>query len=32
LSGAIRVLGVDLAWGEGRPGKPANETGLVAVD
>ncbi|MET0578701.1 MAG: DUF429 domain-containing protein [Ilumatobacteraceae bacterium] len=29
---ATRVLGVDLAWGEGRPGRPANETGLVAVD
>jgi predicted RNase H-like nuclease len=31
-AGAVRVLGVDLAWGEGRPGKPANETGLVAVE
>lgn len=28
----MRVLGIDLAWGEGRPGKPPNETGLVAVD
>jgi predicted RNase H-like nuclease len=28
----VRVLGVDLAWGEGRDGKTANETGVVAVD
>lgn len=27
-----RYLGVDLAWGTGRPGRPANETGLVALD
>jgi predicted RNase H-like nuclease len=27
-----RILGVDLAWGEGSPAKVANETGLVAVD
>lgn len=27
-----RVLGVDLAWGQGRPGVPPNETGVVAVD
>jgi predicted RNase H-like nuclease len=26
------VLGIDLAWGEGSSSKPANETGLVAVD
>lgn len=28
----MRVLGVDLAWGQGRPGVPANETGVVAAD
>lgn len=28
----MRVLGIDLAWGEGRAGRPANETGLVVVD
>jgi predicted RNase H-like nuclease len=28
----VRILGVDLAWGEGRGGKPANETGVVAAD
>jgi predicted RNase H-like nuclease len=27
-----RFLGVDLAWGEGGPGRPANETGVVAID
>ena len=27
----MRVLGVDLAWGEGRDGKPANETGVVVA-
>jgi len=25
------LLGVDLAWGEGRPGRPANETGVCAL-
>lgn len=28
----MRYVGVDLAWGEGTPTKPANETGLCAVD
>jgi len=28
----MRVLGVDLAWGQGRQGAPPNETGVVAVD
>jgi predicted RNase H-like nuclease len=28
----VRVLGVDLAWGEGSASKPANETGVVAVN
>lgn len=28
----MRVLGLDLAWGEGAPGRPANETGVVATD
>ena len=28
----MRVLGVDLAWGEGGDGKAANETGVVAAD
>ena len=28
----MRVLGIDLAWGEGTVGRPANETGLVAAD
>jgi predicted RNase H-like nuclease len=27
----VRVLGIDLAWGEGRAGRAPNETGLVAV-
>jgi predicted RNase H-like nuclease len=27
----LRVLGVDLAWGQGRDGVPPNETGVVAV-
>lgn len=27
-----RFLGVDLAWGEARPGRSANETGVVALD
>ncbi|MFZ4894258.1 DUF429 domain-containing protein [Plantibacter sp. Mn2098] len=27
-----RFIGVDLAWGEGSPTKPANETGLVCID
>lgn len=30
--GVARFLGVDLAWGEGGPGRPANETGVVAID
>ena len=28
----MRVLGIDLAWGEGSAGRQANETGVVAVD
>lgn len=28
----MRVLGVDLAWGESAPKRRANETGVVAVD
>jgi predicted RNase H-like nuclease len=28
----MRVIGVDLAWGEGSSQKLANETGLIAVD
>jgi predicted RNase H-like nuclease len=28
----MRVIGIDLAWGEGSTQKLANETGLVAVD
>lgn len=28
----MRILGVDLAWGQGRPGVAANETGVVAAD
>lgn len=28
----MRVLGIDLAWGQGRPGVPPNETGVVVVD
>ena len=28
----MNVLGVDLAWGEGRGGRAPNETGVVAVD
>jgi predicted RNase H-like nuclease len=27
----VRILGIDLAWGLGRPGVPPNETGVVAV-
>lgn len=30
--GAVRVLGVDLAWGEGNAKKAANETGVAALD
>lgn len=26
------MIGVDLAWGLGRPGRPPNETGVVALD
>jgi len=29
---AMRVIGIDLAWGEGLSQKLANETGLVGVD
>jgi predicted RNase H-like nuclease len=28
----VRILGIDLAWGQGRPGVPPNETGVVAVE
>ena len=28
----MRVLGIDLAWGEGRAGRAPNETGLVAAE
>jgi len=28
----LRLLGVDLAWGQGRPGIAPNETGVVAAD
>ncbi|BDZ47941.1 hypothetical protein GCM10025867_01820 [Frondihabitans sucicola] len=28
----MRFVGVDLAWGEGSPTKPANETGLCVID
>ena len=28
----MRVLGIDLAWGQGGPGGAPNETGVVAVD
>lgn len=28
----MRVLGVDLAWGQGRPGVPPKETGVVSVE
>jgi len=28
----IRYLGVDLAWREDQPGRPANETGVAAID
>ena len=28
----MRILGVDLAWGQGRDAIPPNETGVVAVD
>jgi predicted RNase H-like nuclease len=27
-----RYLGVDLAWREAQPGRPANETGVAAID
>ena len=27
-----RFLGVDLAWREDGPGRPANETGVAALD
>lgn len=29
---AMRVLGIDLAWGEGSTERAANETGVLAVD
>lgn len=32
VPGAVRVLGVDLAWGEGNATKAANETGVAALD
>jgi len=28
----MRMLGVDLAWKDGSAGKPANETGVVALE
>lgn len=28
----MRVIGIDVAWGEGSAKTPANETGLVAID
>jgi predicted RNase H-like nuclease len=28
----LRLLGIDLAWGQGRPGTAPNETGVVAAD
>ena len=28
----MRVIGIDLAWGEGSGQELANETGVVAVD
>jgi predicted RNase H-like nuclease len=28
----LRILGVDLAWGQGRPGVAPNETGVVAAE
>lgn len=28
----MQFIGVDLAWGEGKPDQPANETGLVVID
>ncbi len=28
----MRVIGTDLAWGEGSDGKLANETGLLAAE
>ena len=28
----MRLLGIDLAWGQGRPGVAPNETGVVAVE
>jgi predicted RNase H-like nuclease len=31
MLGAVRVLGVDLAWVDGTATRPANETGVVAV-
>jgi predicted RNase H-like nuclease len=27
----VRILGIDLAWGQGRPGRLPNETGVVAA-
>lgn len=29
---AMRFLGIDLAWGEGSSAKPANRSGVVALD
>lgn len=28
----VLFLGIDLAWGEGKAGRPANETGVAAID
>jgi predicted RNase H-like nuclease len=28
----VRILGLDLAWGQGRPGVAPNETGVVAAE
>jgi hypothetical protein len=28
----MRFLGIDLAWGEGSAAKPANRSGVVAID
>ncbi|HZD64763.1 MAG TPA: DUF429 domain-containing protein [Acidimicrobiales bacterium] len=32
LASAVRYLGVDLAWRDSDPARPANETGVVALD
>jgi len=28
----VRYLGIDLAWGEGSQAKPANRSGVVALE